>query len=96
MACLNWTHQAEIDLKSIYDFISQDSVHYAEIHIKRLREKARALIYQPKLGRIVPELDNANIREIIFGNYRIIYRLVNIEQVDILTIYHSARILESL
>ena len=93
MARLNWTEQAAVDLKNIFEYISVDSPRYAAIHIKRIREKARLLRKQPLLGRIVPEKGNENIRELIFGNYRIIYRIVSQEQIDIITIFHSARIL---
>ena len=94
MACLNWTLQAEMDLKNIYEYIAKDSSHYAKIHINRIRNKARALKQQPRLGRVVPEMEIENIRELIFGSYRIIYRIVNPERIDIITIYHSARILK--
>lgn len=93
MARLRWTLQAESDLKNIYEFISLDSKHYASIHIERIREKTKLLIRHPKIGRVVPELNNKNIRELIFGNYRIIYRLRNSEIIEILTIYHSGRLM---
>ena len=94
MAVLNWTERSIDDLKNIADFIAKDSKKYAYIHINRIREKAQMLKQHPKLGRIVPEKNDANIREIIYGNYRIIYKIVNINRVDVLTVYHSARILK--
>jgi plasmid stabilization system protein ParE len=94
MVRLNWTLESSENLKNIYDFIAQDSKHYAKIHINRIKEKANLLTENPKIGRIVPEIYKENIREIIFGNYRIIYRIVIIDRIDILTIHHSARILK--
>ncbi len=47
----------------------------------------------PESGRIVPELKRKEIREIILGNYRIIYRIKG-ELVEILTVYHSSRLLD--
>lgn len=47
----------------------------------------------PRSGRIVPELEIENIREIILGNYRLIYR-VREDQVQILTVHHGARLLD--
>jgi len=93
MAQLNWTNQSKNDLISIAEYISQDSRKYARIQIKRIRERARQLKTHPNSGRIVPELDNPRIRELIIGNYRIIYCLVSEERVDILTVHHSARLL---
>jgi addiction module RelE/StbE family toxin len=91
MVRLNWTHQARDDLKSIADYISQDSKRYARLHVVRLKEKTAHLKFQPKAGKVVPEINNTCIREIVFGNYRIIYKIVSKQQVDILTIHHAAR-----
>ncbi len=93
MAQLNWTTQAKNDLISIAEYIAQDSRKYARIQIQRIRERARQLRKHPNSGRIVPELENPRIRELILGNYRIIYCMVSDERVDILTVHHSARLL---
>ncbi|WP_223177628.1 type II toxin-antitoxin system RelE/ParE family toxin [Psychroflexus maritimus] len=42
-------------------------------------------------GRMISEIQNENIREILQGNYRIIYRVVNKNRIDILTVHHSSR-----
>lgn len=47
----------------------------------------------PESGRVVPELNRKEIREVIIGNYRIIYRIRG-ELVEILTVYHSSRLLD--
>jgi len=49
----------------------------------------------PESGRVVPELGISQIRELIEGNYRIVYRLLSKELVEILTVHHSARDFES-
>ncbi|MEW6194904.1 MAG: type II toxin-antitoxin system RelE/ParE family toxin [Bacteroidota bacterium] len=46
----------------------------------------------PESGRIIPEYENKQIREIILGNYSIIYRFAD-NETNILTVYHSARLL---
>ncbi|AWW32085.1 type II toxin-antitoxin system RelE/ParE family toxin [Echinicola strongylocentroti] len=50
----------------------------------RLKEQIRA-------GKITPEINDPNIRELVEGNYRIIYRRKSEESVSILTIHHIAR-----
>jgi len=45
----------------------------------------------PESGRIVPELENSEIRELIEGNYRIVYRIKTMEYVEILTVHHTSR-----
>lgn len=93
MARLNWTELSINDLINIAEFISKDSAKYSVIQIKRIRERARLLKTQPFLGRIVPEINNEFVRELILGNYRIIYKIISEERIDILTIHHSAKLL---
>lgn len=93
MVKIVWTELAVSDLKEIYDFISNDSSRYASITINRIYHRIQPLKDNPKLGRTVPEFKNVTIREVIEGNYRIIYRIVNVNKIDILRIYHSARLL---
>jgi toxin ParE1/3/4 len=93
MVRLNWTNLAIEDLINIAGFISKDSVKYSVIQIKRIRERAKLLKTHPLLGRIVPETNDVSVRELILGNYRIIYRIVSEDRIDILTVHHSAKIL---
>ena len=93
MARLRWTPQALEDIEAICTFIARDSNYYARIFASQITEKASTLEQFPKAGRIVPESDSEDVREIIHGNYRLIYRLIN-DEVQILTIHHSARLLD--
>jgi toxin ParE1/3/4 len=91
MVRINWTKIAIEDLKSIYEFILRDSKRYARIQVKRLRTRVRVLKTNPYTGRMVPEINDARYRELIEGNYRIIYRISDDQSIDILTVHHSAR-----
>lgn len=93
MAEVKWTQQAADDLESITIFIAKDSVHYASLFAVDIIDAVERLDTFPRAGRIVPEKNNPSIREIIFGNYRIIYRLKK-GAVEILTIYHGSRLLD--
>jgi plasmid stabilization system protein ParE len=79
---------------NIADFIAKDSVRYAKITVARIRTATLQLKSHPLSGRKVPETDMENIRELIHGNYRIIYVVVSENQVDILTVHHSAKRLD--
>ena len=94
MARLRWTLQALDDLESICTHIARDSDHYARMFAQRVIERASTLEAFPHAGRIVPELQLDNVREILHGNYRIIYRQTD-DSVQILTVHHSARLLDS-
>jgi len=93
MVRINWSELSISDLKSIYDYISQDSKRYATITINKIYNRAQLLIEQPLIGRIVPEFNDTNIRELIIGNYRLVYKLLNEYTLDILRVYNSARLL---
>jgi len=80
-------------LKEISDFISNDSFHYAGLTITKIVNLDIVIAKNPKIGRIVPEMYDKNIREIIKGNYRIIYQIRKNSFVYILTVFHSYRLL---
>jgi addiction module RelE/StbE family toxin len=91
MAKVNWTDQALNDLIHIAEYIAQDSVKYSKITVDRIRSRARELREYPQLGRVVPEVDSPVLRELIMGNYRIIYFIHSRDSIDILSVHHSAK-----
>lgn len=93
MAEIEWSLKAENDLNEIIDYIAQDSLEYALSFYEQIREKVENLILFPKMGRIVPELDEPNIRELILRNYRIIYRILG-EKIQIVRLFHGSRIMD--
>lgn len=95
MVQINWTSQAQSDLQSIGEYIGKDSKKYARLQIIKLRNRTKILHTQIYSGKSVPEINHPNIRELIEGNYRIIYKILNNQRVDILTVHHSARNLKS-
>jgi addiction module RelE/StbE family toxin len=93
MVEVNWTDQALQDIDNIAEFISKDSFKYAKIQAHLFFDRVEVLYRQPELGSIVPEIHKKKIRELIVGNYRIVYRIVSSKKIDILTIHHSRRLL---
>jgi addiction module RelE/StbE family toxin len=91
MVQIRWTRQSIKDLSDIFEYISIDSKKYAKRQIVRIKARPKILKTNPKAGRIVPELPESGFRELVEGNYRIIYKILNERRVDILTIHHSAR-----
>lgn len=73
MAEVKWTKPALDDLMDIVHYISKDSKVYAERFATRVIEAARRLEDFPYSGRLVPEFGKDDIRELIYGSYRIIY-----------------------
>jgi len=92
MVKIIWTQRSLTDLKSIAEYISKDSLKYASLTIQRILDVTKYLETNPRIGRMVPEVGkNDKIREIIFGNYRIIYKITSLQSIHILTVHHSAR-----
>ncbi|MEA1912191.1 MAG: type II toxin-antitoxin system RelE/ParE family toxin [Spirochaetota bacterium] len=76
----------------ITEYISLDNRSAAEKWIENVFAKVDILQSSPRAGRIVPEIEREEIRELIYGNYRIIYRIEKV-RVSILTIRHGKQIL---
>ena len=93
MAEVRWTPQATDDLEAIADFISDDSPHYAALFVMDVLKAVERIGTFPKSGRMVPEANDPVVREIILGSYRIVYR-VKQELVEVLMVYHGARLLD--
>jgi toxin ParE1/3/4 len=93
MAKIKWTPQSMEDIEAIAEYIARDSTRYAGMFAVKVFDAVERLELFPESGRIVPELNRKEIKEVILGNYRIIYRIKR-NIVEILTVYHSARLLE--
>jgi addiction module RelE/StbE family toxin len=91
MAEINWTEEALEDLRSIEDYISIDSEFYAVRFVDKLIKRVDGLRNHTHLGRVVPEFNSQEIRELIEQPYRIVYKLASDSQVFIVRIYHQAR-----
>jgi toxin ParE1/3/4 len=87
-----WSPLAVDRASEIAGYIANDKPSAAEKWIKAVFSKVEQLKSSPKLGRVVPEIGNNQFRELIYGNYRIIYRL-EAKRISILTIRHGMQIL---
>ena len=72
-----WSEPAKEDLRIIYDYIAHDSLVYAQQVVNNIIEKSETLKDFPAIGRIVPEVNDDNIRELFIYSYRIIYENSN-------------------
>ncbi len=90
MASIFWTVGARDDLRDIVEYIATDSPTYGASTAERVLEAVDRLRRYPRLGRVVPEYDDASIRELIVGNYRVVYRLRR-QRVGIVAVVHGTR-----
>ncbi len=86
---VHWTETAEKHLDNIYNYIAQDSNLYAKRMVDRLTKKSMQISDFPKSGRMVPEYEIDQIREVFEGPYRIIY-YIKPNQIDVLAVLHGA------
>ena len=87
-----WSPRSLEDLKSIHEFVANDSLRYATHLIRKIVTIVEGLFQFPMMGCAVPEFELPHIRERIFGRYRIVYRIRE-SQIEILTVHHSSRLL---
>ncbi|MCE2995199.1 MAG: type II toxin-antitoxin system RelE/ParE family toxin [Cyclobacteriaceae bacterium] len=92
---VKWTPQSLEDIDNIASFIAKDSLYYAKVQTERFFERVKVLEQYPEFGSIVPELAISTIRQVNEGRYRIIYRIVTPQRIDILTVHHKSRLLTS-
>ena len=93
MAKIVWSSRALTDLEDIGDYISKDSIKYAKHTLTKILNSATIISTNPLLGRIVPEANDKNIREIFCGNYRVIYQIAENDFISVLTVFHTSRLL---
>jgi addiction module RelE/StbE family toxin len=87
-----WTREALEKLIEIERFIGTNNPKRAETFINYLIERCESISKNPKIGRIVAEISNPEIREIIVKKYRIVYRTKK-EKIEILTVFEGHRLL---
>jgi addiction module RelE/StbE family toxin len=92
---IEWTAPALEDMSNIRDYIAEDSTENAYRFIERLFDAAAQLTDFPERGRHAPEAERSDVRELLYNDYRIIYR-IKPEKVDILTVLHDSRDLKRL
>jgi addiction module RelE/StbE family toxin len=87
---VHWTDAALQHLDAIYRYIAQDSPAYAKRMVDRLTRRSQQIAEFPLSGRMVPEYEMTQIREVVEGPYRIIY-YIKPDQIDVLAVLHGAQ-----
>ena len=93
MARVVWTLPAFSDLDRIAEFIAADAPFRASVFVEEILEVVDQLEDFPRIGRVIPEKNDPIFRELIFGNYRILYRLKD-QLIEILSVVNSAQQLD--
>lgn len=91
---LIWTEDGIESFEEVVQYISRDSVYYASNFAKKVLLSIEKLEDFPRIGRIVPEYNDPNIRELIYQGYRIVYK-IDKEVVYIVLVTHGSQELPS-
>ena len=87
---VRWTDWALEQIEAIEAFVARDNAVAAERLVERIFDKGETLAQHPRRGRVVAEVGRSDVRELAFGNYRIIY-VVRSDRVDVLTVLERHR-----
>jgi len=96
MESIRWSKKAIKEIDRIAEYISKDSIHHATNLVQRIFNLEELIAKQPLAGRIVPEYQEPNLRELIMGSYRIIYKIISEDKIVIVTVHHGARLLKDI
>ncbi len=89
-----WSDEAKADLRNIFNYIASDSRYYAHKIVDEIIAKADILNELPRIGRVVPEIGDSDVREIPVYSYRIIYEISG-NNISILAVAHKRRNLKA-
>jgi len=87
---VRWTDTALRHLRSIHDYVAQDAPLYALVLVDRLTSRSKQIAEFPRSGRMVPESEDEQVREVLEGSFRIIYEIRS-DRVDVLAVIHVSR-----
>jgi plasmid stabilization system protein ParE len=88
-----WTRRAREHVLEAIKLIRWDKPGAASKWADRVFAEVETLADLPRRGRVVPELERPNVRELLVGNYRVIYRIAD-DEVVILAVRHGRRLLD--
>ena len=92
---IRWSPRAASDFEDICAYIATDSEHYARLFARKVHKIIEDIPKFPNAGRVVPEYSDVNLRERIYENYRIVYRLKK-DFVEIAAISHGSKQLKNI
>ncbi|MBC7892198.1 MAG: type II toxin-antitoxin system RelE/ParE family toxin [Sphingobacteriaceae bacterium] len=96
MAQVIWGSNGRKDVIQIAEYLSGYSETYASALVTKIYRKVGLLANSPRMGKIVPEFSNENIRQLLEGDYRIIYELFDNDVAVIIKVIHTSRNLQEL
>ena len=91
MVKITWSNLALESIQAASEFHRPYSAGFADTFIERVFEKVFLLEGHPLMGRIVPELNRPDLRELLYKQYRIMYQVLSPTDLAILVVHHGAK-----
>ncbi|NOY43550.1 MAG: type II toxin-antitoxin system RelE/ParE family toxin [Planctomycetes bacterium] len=90
MAKIIWTNEAASRLEDIHDYIASENPSAAHKVVCGIYEKIQLLRSHPRLGQRYEPITDREVREVLYGHYRIAYLVKSEQHIEILGIFHGA------
>lgn len=90
MSAIAWTEPALEDLKAVRTWIGRDSKPLADSIVERILDAIEQAIPFPRIGREVAEVENPNVRELLYRTFRIVYK-AEADRILVLSVIHGGR-----
>jgi len=90
LAEINWTQEAQTWLKEIYDYIAADNPDAAAQTVSGIYQQALLLQQHPEIGYRYEPASFREVRNLLYGHYRITYLIKADSNIDILGVFHGA------
>ncbi len=91
MVQVRWSRRIIAELHEAREYLHAYSPRSAERLIDAIFTKAALLETQPLLGRVVPEAERPDVRELLYQKYRLIYQVVSKTEILMLTLHPALR-----
>jgi len=89
---LRWTERAVAHLEALVDYVSLTSPVYAEGMVSRIDQRLQLASTHPEIGKMVLDLEDSALRELVVPPYRLFYR-IRPDAIEVLAIVHERRYL---
>lgn len=90
MGKVRWTAEAERWLREIHDYIARDNPAAAQRTVRKIFDKAEVLAEFPRIGYVYEPDEAEPVRVLLYGHYRIVYRLRSGDDLEIIGVFHGA------
>ncbi len=87
---LRWTERAVAHLEALVDYVSLTSPVYAEGLVSRIDQRLQLASTHPEIGKMVLDVEDSALRELVVPPYRIFYR-IRPDAIEVLAIVHERR-----